>query len=454
MMNEKLKFDRRNLLKATAATAIGGAVGLNSTASLAQSKRTVNFDEPYNRIGVNSIKWDSAIRRYGKDKIVMPMGIADMDFPVAPAITEALEKRTKNEIYGYETVSDSYYDAIIDWNKNRYGLEIKKEWIRNSSALKPGIVSALRALNPVKGKVILQTPTYSGFRGAINQAGMRVEMNPMKKINGRWQMDLEDLESRLDYETKCLILCNPNNPSGECWTADELRALGDVCMRHGVTILSDEIWCDFVRDGGRYTPYASIGEKYANTSITYKSVSKSFNQASLKVAYFFTSNQNLMNAAMIGGGHDQGTNAFGLVAAEAAYRDSEKWLDDVNSYLDDNFDYLVDYINKPGEMPGIEYSRPEGTYVAWLDCNGLKEKIAGPEQVKALHDKWRDEGNHRRVTPEMVMGEWFVENAGVQLNAGHSYGIGAEGFMRMNITVPRKQLKLALDNINKALKAL
>lgn len=453
-MSEKLKLDRRNLLKATAATAISGVVGLNSTASMAQSKRTINFDEPYNRIGVNSIKWDSAIKRYGKDKIVMPMGIADMDFPVDPAITEALEKRAKNEIYGYETVSDSYYDAIIKWNKERYGLDIKREWIRNSSALKPGIVSALRALNPVKGKVILQTPTYSGFRGAINQAGMRVEMNPMKKINGRWKMDLEDLESRLDYETKCLILCNPNNPSGECWTADELRALGDVCIRNGVTILSDEIWCDFVRDGGRYTPYASIGEKYANTSITYKSVSKSFNQASLKVAYFFTSNQNLMNAAMIGGGHDQGTNTFGLAAAEAAYRDGEKWLDDVNSYLDGNFDYLVDYINKPGEMPGIEYSRPEGTYVAWLDCNGLKEKIAGPDQVKTLQDKWQSEGNNRRVTPEMVMGEWFIDNAGVQLNAGHSYGIGAEGFMRMNITVPRKHLKLALDNINKALKTL
>lgn len=453
-MSEKLKINRRKLLKATAATAIGSTIGLKGATAAAQSSRTVNFDQPYNRIGVSSIKWDAAINRYGKDKIVMPMGIADMDYPVAPAITEAIEKRSKNEIYGYEMVTDSYYDAIIEWNKERYDLEIKREWIRNSSALKPGIVSALRGLNPIKGKVILQTPTYSGFRGAINKAGMRVEMNPMKKVNGRWHMDLVDLESRLDYETKCLILCNPNNPSGECWTADELRALGDVCMRHGVTILSDEIWCDFVRDSGRYTPYASIGEKYANSSITYKSVSKSFNQASLKVAYFFTSSKDLMNATMIGGGHDEGTNTFGLVAAEAAYRDGTKWLDDVNSYLDDNFAYVIDYINTPGEIPGIKYSRPEGTYVAWLDCNELKEKIAGPAQVKALHDKWRDEGNHRRVTPEMVMGEWFVENAGVQLNAGHSYGIGAEGFMRMNITVPRKQLKLALDNMNKALKSL
>ena len=456
-MQKKNGLKRRNLIKGLGITAAMAASNVTASVSFAQSNgagRKAAFDEVYSRVGVNSIKWDSAIRRYGSDKIVVPMGIADMDFKVDPTITAAINKRARNEIYGYETVSDEYYQSIIDWNKTRYGLDLKREWIRNSSALKPGLVAALRGLNPIKGKVILQTPTYSGFTGAINKAGMRVEMNPMKKIDGRWHMDLEDLESRLDYETKCLILCNPNNPSGECWTADELRALGDVCMRNGVTVLADEIWCDFVRGGGRYVPYASIGEKYAEHSITFKSVSKSFNQASLKVAYFFTRSEDLMNATMIGGGHDVGTNTYGRIAAETAYREGEQWLDNVNEYLDGNFDYLVEYINKSGEMPGIKYAKPEGTYVAWLDCNGLKEKIATPDHVRALHDKWRDEGNHRRVTPEMVMTEWFVENAGVQLNAGHSYGIGAEGFMRMNITVPRHQLKLALDNINGALKAL
>jgi len=442
-MKKNSGADRRRFIKAIGVTALMTTAASGKAFAMGQSGGSNSrngFDKVYSRIGVNSIKWDAAIKRYGRDKIVVPMGIADMDFKVDNSITTAINKRAKNEIYGYEMVSDSYYQSIIDWNKQRYGLELKKEWIRNSSALKPGLVAALRGLNPVKGKVILQTPTYSGFTGAIQKAGMRVEMNPMKKVNGRWKMDLVDLENRLDYETKCLILCNPNNPSGECWNADELRALGDVCMRHGVTILSDEIWCDFIRDGGRYTPYASIGEQYAQHSITFKSVSKSFNQASLKVAYFFTASQDLMDATMIGGGHDEGTNTYGRIAAETAYQKGAQWLNDVNQYLDGNFAYLVDYINKPGEMPGIEYARPEGTYVAWLDCNGLKEKIATPAHVKALHDQWRDEGNHRRVTPEMVMPEWFVENTGIQLNAGDSYGIGAEGFMRMNITVPRQQL--------------
>lgn len=453
-MLKNYKADRRKFMLGAGVTSLLATTSAGRQMAMAQTGGGTSFDDVYNRVGVNSIKWDSAIKRYGKEKIIVPMGIADMDFKVDPSITAAINKRAENEIYGYETVSEDYYQAIIDWNKERYGLEIKREWIRNSSALKPGLVASLRGLNPIKGKVILQTPTYAGFTGAIQKAGMRVEMNPMKKIDGRWHMDLEDLENRLDYETKCLILCNPNNPSGECWTADELRALGDVCMKHGVTILSDEIWCDFVRDGGRYTPYASIGEKYAMHSITYKSVSKSFNQASLKVAYFFTANEDLMNATMIGGGHDVSTNTFGLIAAETAYREGASWLDNLNGYLDDNFTFLVDYINRPDEMPGIEYAKPEGTYVAWLDCNGLKEKIATPTDVKALRDKWRGEGNNRRVTPEVVMTEWFVERAGVHLNAGHTYGIGADGFMRMNITVPHHQLKLALDNINKALKEI
>ena len=145
-MSNTLKLDRRNLLKATAATAISSAIGIKASAASAQSKRTVDFDQPYNRIGVSSIKWDAAINRYGKDKIVMPMGIADMDFPVAPAITEAIEKRAKNEIYGYEMVTESYYDAIIKWNKERYGLDIKREWIRNSATLKPS-VTAFKTVN-------------------------------------------------------------------------------------------------------------------------------------------------------------------------------------------------------------------------------------------------------------------------------------------------------------------
>ncbi|MBL4601664.1 MAG: PatB family C-S lyase [Emcibacteraceae bacterium] len=437
---------RRKFLKTAGLTTLITASGQVNSFARGKSQSKINsrydFDKVFNRIGVNSIKWDGAIRKYGKDKIIVPMGIADMDFKQMPAVTKALMERVEYESYGYEMVTDEYYQSIIDWNKNRYGQEIKKEWIRNSSGLTSGMVPALRGLNPVGGKVAVMTPTYSGFNIEIKKAGMRVEQSPMKKINGRWKMDLEDLESRLDYETKCLILCNPNNPTGECWTADELRALGDVCIRHGVTVLSDEIWCDIIRKEQKYIPYASIGEKYADSSITYKSAGKTFNQAILKVAYFFTQNDDLMNAAMVGGGHQTEVNIFGQIATEVAYKKGAKWVDGLNQYLDSNFDYLVDYINTPGEMPGIEYSKPESTYLAWLDCNGLKEKVATADKLK--------EGQ----TPEDKLSEWLIEHAGVQLNAGHVYGIGSDGFLRMNIAVPRVHLKLALDNLNKALKSI
>ena len=437
---------RRKFLKTAGLTTLIAASGQASSFARGKSQGKMNnryeFDKVFNRIGVNSIKWDGAIRKYGKDKIIVPMGIADMDFKQMPAVTKALMERVEYESYGYEMVTDEYYQSIIDWNKQRYGQEIKKEWIRNSSGLTSGMVPALRGLNPVGGKVAVMTPTYSGFNIEIKKAGMRVEQSPMKKINGRWKMDLEDLESRLDYETKCLILCNPNNPTGECWTADELRALGDVCIRHGVTVLSDEIWCDIIRKEQKYIPYASIGEKYADSSITYKSAGKTFNQAILKVAYFFTQNDDLMNAAMVGGGHQTEVNIFGQIATEVAYKKGAKWVDDLNQYIDGNFDYLVDFINKPGEMPGIEYSKPESTYLAWLDCNGLKGKIATPDKLK--------EGQ----SPEDKLSEWLIEHAGVQLNAGHVYGIGSDGFLRMNIAVPRVHLKLALGNLNKALKSI
>ena len=449
---------RRNFMKGAAGvTALMSAAGTGSAFAMGQSRggsgKGYDFDEVYSRVGVNSVKWDAAIRRYGKENITVPMGIADLDFRQHPAVVKALQKRATYDNYGYETLPEGFWEAVIDWNKKRYGLEIKKEWLVTSQALKPGMIASMRALNPVKGKVILQTPTYSGFRGAITKAGMRVEMNPMKKVNGRWHMDLEDLESRLDYETKCLILCNPNNPSGECWTADELRALGDVCIRHGVTVLADEIHCDYVNKGQKFTPYSSIGEKYANTSITYRSPSKTFGHANLKVAYFYTQNPDLMKATMVGGGHDAGCNAFGLIACQTAFEEGNEWVDDVRDYVDGNFDYTVDFINKRGNMPGIEYSKPEGTYLAWLDCNGLMKKVVTKEYMKEYHDKMRDQGRrHSGLKPEMALGEWIVDKCGVQLNAGSSYGIGSDGFMRMNIAVPRSSLKTALEQLDKACK--
>ncbi|MBL4602122.1 MAG: aminotransferase class I/II-fold pyridoxal phosphate-dependent enzyme [Emcibacteraceae bacterium] len=455
-MKKIFETSRRKFMKTVGLSALVSAASGSGAIAMGQSSgpsgKGYDFDEVYPRI--NSRKWEGAYNTYGRDNIDVAMGTADLDFKQVPAVVRALKERVEYENYGYEATPDSFYQAIIDWNKDRYDQTIKKEWIKTSSALKPGMVSSMRGLNPVKGKVILLTPTYSGFRGAINKAGMTVVMSPMKRVNDRWAFDLEDLESKLDYETKCVVLCNPNNPTGEFWGADEMRALGDICIKHGVTVLSDEIHCDFPNKGSKFIPYASLGEKYANSSITYRSPSKTFGHACLRVAYFFTQNEDLMNATMAGGGHEQGVNTFGVLAAETAFREGAEWIDDLNIYLDESFDYIDEFVNRSGEMPGVKFSKPDGLYLAWFDCNGLKEKVASPEQVRALHDKWRDEGNHRPVTPEMCMQEWIARNVRIHILPGSSYGIGAEGFMRMNIGVSRTMVKMAMENWNKALKTL
>jgi len=455
-MKNIIEIGRRKFMKTVGLSALASAAGTSGSLAMGQSGSSgkgYGFDEEFTRI--NSRKWEGAYKIYGRDNIDVAMGTADLDFKQLPQVVEALKKRVEHENYGYESTPDSFYEAITNWNRERYGQEVKKEWIRTSSALKPGMVSSMRGLNPAKGKVILLTPTYSGFRGAINKAGMRVEMSPMKRVNDRWTFDLEDLAQRLDYETKCVVLCNPNNPSGEFWSADEMRGLGDLCIEHGVTVLSDEIHCDFPNKGVKFIPYAALGEKYANSSITYRSPSKTFGHACLRVAYFFTQNEDLMNATMTGGGHEEGINTFGIVAAETAFREGAGWIDDLNVYMNESFDYIVDYCSRPGEMPGVTFQKPDGLYLAWFDCNGLMEKVASPDQMRTFHDAMRDAGRrHSGLTKELCMQEWIARHARIHIQPGSSYGIGSEGFMRMNIGVPRALIKKALDNWNAALKML
>lgn len=410
--------------------------------SSTQTDYNYSFDQGFNRIGVNSIKWDAAIAQYGKDKIKVPMTIADMDFQQMPEVKEAFMKRIQYEGYGYETPPDSYFDAIINWNRDQYGLEIKKEWIRNSTGLVAAMAPAMRALNPVGGKVVVMTPTYNGFFKEIKNVGMRMVASPMKKVGKRWQMDLDDLESRLDDETKVLILCNPNNPTGEAWTTEELHDLGDVCIRHGVTILSDEIWAGCVRKDKTYIPYALIGEKYANTSITYQSAAKLFNQPALKVSYFFSQNQELLNKVMNDGGHHDEVNIFGLIGTEVAFTHGHRWMREMNDYLDENYDFLDDYINKQNQLPGIIFDKPDSLYLAWLDCSDLITKL-----IKA-GELTNDENQ------ESALSHWLIENAGVQINPGVTYGTGGEGYMRMNIALPRTQLEEALESMRSAIFAI
>jgi cysteine-S-conjugate beta-lyase len=445
-----LGLNRRAFLKSASLTALAAASGSSAAAATAGGAKTRNgkydFDEVYDRVGTDCYKWDKQIEIFGKDKIVVPMGIADMDFRTAPAITEALLDRLQHENWGYMNVPPSFKQSMIDWNKRRYGTEIDPDLLLTATGVNPAIHSALRAFAPPGSKVIVQAPTYSAFYSTIRSAHCVVDENPMKLVNGKYQMDFDDLDRRIDHDTNVLILCNPQNPTGNCWSKDDLMTLGEICERRRVVVFADEIHCDFVTKGHKYTPFEALdNEAVVRNSITFKSTSKSFNLAATKCAYMFSRNEDYIRRIKETG-HHQTVNTLGVIASEVAYNDCEDWLDQVVEYIDGNMNFAVDYIKR--NVPHVKFDKPEGTYLAWLDVNSLRDKIDA-EKLAAEANKKR-ESSMPMLQAEHMIEQFLVDNAGVQVNEGYRYGIGGSGRMRMNLATSRKLIEKALANIGNA----
>ena len=456
-MSEKLWLNRRAFLRGAGLTALAGAATSGpslvtpvTAATLEQADSTTyDFDTVYDRVGSNSVKWDAAIDRYGRENIDVGMGIADMDFRAAPCITRGLAERCQHENWGYMTTPRSFYQQIADWNKNRYGLEVDPESITLSDGVHPALIAALKAVSPPESKVLLTTAVYSGFYGDLRQSRTLEENSPMILENGHYRIDFDDFESRMSHDTDALILCNPQNPTGNCWSEEDLLRLGRMCLEHRVVVLSDEIHCDFVMKGQKYTPFASLPDKeVVDNSVTFKAASKTFSLAAMKIAWFFSTNPELL--ALVRGQHRANTNTLGVVANQAALTDEgADWLDQVNVYIDANQDFAEQYIRE--NLPGVEYTKAEGTYLAWIDISGVAERL---DAKRLAAEATANSETGRPVTAEAIVGNWFVDNAKVQLNAGSSYGPGGENHMRMNVATSRKILKLALDNMAAALSDL
>ncbi len=456
-MSQNLWLNRRTFIRNAGMTALVGAA--SSGSSLASPMTNLpsgqtgstayDFDTVYDRVGTNSIKWDAAIARYGRENIDVGMGIADMDFQAPPCITQALAERCKHENWGYMSTPRSFYQQIADWNKNRYGLEVDPESITLSDGVHPALIAALNAFSPPGSKVLLGTAVYSGFYGDLRASRTLAENSPMIVENGRYRIDFDDLESRMSHETDAMILCNPQNPTGNCWSEEDLLRLGRMCLEHRVVVLSDEIHCDFVMKGQKYTPFASLPDKdVVDNSVTFKAASKTFSLAAMKVAWFFSTNPEYVQ--MVRAQHRANTNTLGVVANQGALTDEgADWLDQVNVYIDANQDFAEQYIRE--NLPGVEYTKAQGTYLAWIDIGGVAERL-GAKRLAEEATANSDTG--RAVTAENIVGNWFVENAKVQLNAGSSYGPGGENHMRMNVATSRQTLKLALDNMAAALNDL
>lgn len=387
-----------------------------------------NFDEIIDRSDNFSVKWSEMDINFGSNDL-LPMWVADMDFKVAPAILESLKNRLEQGIYGYTTRPESYNDSIKNWLEKRFQWSINKNWLLFSPGVIPTISLAIDSLTKEGDKIMIQQPVYSPFSSVVRNNNRELVVSPLKKIeNGDYVMDYENIENNI-RNVKMFLLCNPHNPVGRVWRKEELEKLGEICLKHNVIVISDEIHSDIIFKNHKHTPFASISDELSNITITCMSPSKSFNIAGLQCSYAITSNEDYLYAL------DKAftridikrNNAFSLVATEAAYKNCENWLDQLLIYLESNADFVVDYINK--NVPEVSVKKPEGTYLMWLDFSKLNKTDL--EVKKAL----------------LNVGK-------VALNYGPSFGIGGEGFHRLNIACPKLMLRDALSRIEKAVSYL
>jgi len=427
-------------------TALAGAVstgGSISTAGAATKPSKAiggnyDFDAIYDRVGSNCYKWDEQIKRYGKNMEV-GMGIADMDFQAPECINEALLKRCSHQNWGYGFNFDTYKEAISEWNSERHGVEIDPGLVTLSDGVHPALIASLFTFTQPGTKVVMTSPVYEGFYGDLRATHTKINDSEMVLNNGRYEIDWDDFESRLTFDTQAMLLCNPQNPTGNCWTEEELLRIGELCLKNNVVVLADEIHCDFVTKGQTYIPFASLPDKdIVNNSLTFKAISKTFSLAAMTSAFFYSTNPVYLER--VRRNHRAHVNALGAIANEAAYRHGGEWFDQLLPYIDANHDYVEAYTQE--RMPMVNYTKAQGTYLAWLDVSDVAEAI----------DASKNAAKKGLASPEHYIEQWFVEHAHVQLNPGSNYGTGGANHMRMNLGTPRPLIEKALDSMTTALK--
>jgi cystathionine beta-lyase len=454
-MSQPNGLNRRAFLRNAGSIALAGAAAGTRSPLAASALAEVpqqpspggafDFDTVYNRFGTDSTKFDQQINRYGKDSVQVGMGIADIDFRAAPAITSALNARLKHENWGYldmDVWTPKMQQAIAAWNKRRYGLTIDPSAIVLANGVHPALVAAIRTFSPKGTRVLLNSPSYNGFYSDLVATETKPEDSPMKFVNGKFEMDFDDFERRIGIDTHSFILCNPQNPTGNCWSPEDLLRIGEICLKHRVIVFADEIHCDWVSKGQKYTPFASLPNKaVVDNSITFKAASKSFGLAAHKTAWFYSTNPELM--ARVKPNHRADLNTLGLVANHAALTEGEEWLRQANEYVSGTHDFVVNFV--ADKIPMIKVHRAQGTYLTWLDVTAVADRI----NARKLADDYNRAKpvTAASLTPEQMVERFFVKNAKVHLNQGAGYGTGGANHMRMNIGTSRKLVELALTNM-------
>jgi cystathionine beta-lyase len=395
------------------------------------------FDREVDREGTSSVKWEFVqegkllVQRgpgeqcFGPNR-VLPLWVADMDFPSPQPVVRALVERARHGIYGYTAPTDAYLDSVVGWMRRRHNWEIQPEWICVTPGVVPALNMLVRTFAAQGEKVLIQPPVYYPFFSAVENNSAEVVANPLVYESNHYGMDFSDLEQNIrDAKVRLAILCNPHNPVGRVWTREELARFGETCLRHNVLIVSDEIHGDIIHRGHVFTPLATLGEALAQNSITCTAPSKTFNLAGLQTSNIIIPNEALRTRFQktLQGNGLGGAGAFGVVALQAAYDQGEEWLDQVLEYLGANLRFLEEYLAK--HIPQVSAVRPEGTYLVWLDFRRL-----GIDKLELRH--------------------LLLHQARVYLDDGFIFGPQGEGFMRINIACPRTILQEALKRIGEA----
>jgi len=383
---------------------------------------TLDLDTIIDRRGTGCLKYDFAVQR-GKPADVLPFWVADMDFRVAEPITRALHARVDHGIFGYSEAGSSYFKALADWQKTYFHWTIHPEWLIKTPGVVPAINIAVKALTKPGDGVLLHQPVYYPFLSAIEKNGRRLVNSGLVLKEGHYEIDFDDMERKIEEGgVKLALLCTPHNPVGRVWTKEELTRYAEICLRHDVKIVADEIHQDFTYPGHTHTTFATISREAADNAIICTAPSKTFNIAGLQNSNIFIPNPEIRRAfqeELDAFGYDQ-LNVMGLVASEAAYREGRPWLEAVKSYLKGNLDFTRSFFKK--EMPEMKLIEPEGTYLIWVDASayGLSnEELAH----KILYD------------------------CHLWLDMGYIFGKEGEGFLRFNLACPRETLEKGLRQL-------
>lgn len=390
-------------------------------------EKNIDFDSNVNRKNTDCLKFDFAVQR-GMPADVLPLWVADMDFKTSSFILDEIKNRVEHGIFGYTESGDSYYEAVSGWLSKHHNLEIQRNWVVKTPGVVFALAMAVKAFTKEQEAVLIQQPVYYPFTEVIVDNNRRVVSSDLVlDESGKYHIDYEDFERKiLENDVKLFLLCSPHNPVGRVWTREELQKIGEICLKHQVVIISDEIHEDFTFEGFVHTPTINVDERFKDITVTCTSPAKTFNLAGLQISNILIPNAELrkkFKKAIDGAGYSQ-LNTIGLVACEAAYRYGEVWYEELKKYLASNLAFVREYLAK--ELPQVHLVEPEGTYLIWLDFHELGLSNEELEDI-------------------------IVNKAKLWLDSGVIFGKVGEGFQRINIATQKAVLKEALDRIKNAL---